>query len=66
MVQPTSPPVNDHLVELLLLADASRRAAAARVTAIIPYYGYARSDKRHGRREPMVEGKLRVFVSKAE
>jgi ribose-phosphate pyrophosphokinase len=53
LVQPTSPPVNDHLVELLALADACRRAAAARITAIMPYFGYARADKRHGRREPI-------------
>jgi ribose-phosphate pyrophosphokinase len=53
LVQPTSPPVNDHLVELLALADACRRSAAARITAIVPYFGYARSDKRHGRREPI-------------
>jgi ribose-phosphate pyrophosphokinase len=53
LVQPTSPPVNDHLIELLALADACRRAAAARITAIMPYFGYARADKRHGRREPI-------------
>jgi ribose-phosphate pyrophosphokinase len=53
LVQPTAPPVNDHLVELLALADACRRAAAACITAIVPYLGYARSDKRHGRREPI-------------
>jgi ribose-phosphate pyrophosphokinase len=53
LLQPTSPPVNDHLVELLALADACRRAAAARITAIIPYFGYARADKRHERREPI-------------
>src|SRR5258705_11431087 len=53
LVQPTSPPVNDHLVELLALADACRRAAAARITAVIPYFGYARADKRHGRRDPI-------------
>lgn len=52
-MQPTSPPVNQHLIELLLFADACRRAAAARITAIIPYFGYARADKRHGRREPV-------------
>jgi ribose-phosphate pyrophosphokinase len=53
LVQPSSPPVNDHLVELLALADACRRAAAARVTAVLPYFAYARADKRHGRREPI-------------
>ncbi|MDB4947596.1 MAG: prs 1 [Gemmatimonadetes bacterium] len=53
VVQPTCPPVNDHLVELLAVADACRRSAAARVVAVVPYYGYARSDKRHGRREPI-------------
>jgi len=53
LVQSISPPVNDHLVELLALADACRRAAAACITAIVPYFGYARADKRHGRLEPI-------------
>src|SRR2546421_10984866 len=47
LVQPTSPPVNDHLVVLLAFADACRRASAARLTAVVPYFGYARSDKRN-------------------
>ena len=43
-----SPPVNDHLVELLILAETCRRAAARCRTAVIPYLGYSRADKRHG------------------
>jgi ribose-phosphate pyrophosphokinase len=54
LVQPTAPPVNDHLMELLALADACRRGVAARITAVIPYYGYARSDKRHNELEPIM------------
>src|SRR5437868_14016184 len=52
IVQPTAPPVNDHLFELLAFADACRRASAVRTTAIVPYFGYARSDKRDGQRVP--------------
>jgi ribose-phosphate pyrophosphokinase len=54
LVQPTSPPVNDHLVELLALADACRRAGAPQITAIMPFFGYGRADKRHGKREPIM------------
>jgi ribose-phosphate pyrophosphokinase len=46
--------VNDHVVELLALADACRRADAARIVAVVPYFGYARSDRRDGRRAPIM------------
>jgi ribose-phosphate pyrophosphokinase len=53
LLQPTSPPVDEHLLELLFLADACRRAGAARSTAVIPYSGYARQDRRARGREPV-------------
>jgi ribose-phosphate pyrophosphokinase len=53
LVQPTCPPVDEHLLELLLLADACRRAGAMHLTAVIPYFGYARQDRRARGREPL-------------
>ncbi len=53
LLQPTSPPVEQHLFELLLLADACRRAGAARIVAAIPYFGYARQDRRAVGRDPI-------------
>ena len=54
ILQPTSPPVDANLMELLAMVDAARRAGARRVVAIVPHFGYARSDSRHGRREPLL------------
>jgi ribose-phosphate pyrophosphokinase len=51
--QPTCPPVDEHLFELLLMADACRRAGAVHLTAVIPYFGYARQDRRAHGREPL-------------
>jgi ribose-phosphate pyrophosphokinase len=51
LVQPTSPPVNDHFMELAVMIDACRRASARSITAVIPYYGYARADRKTQGRE---------------
>ncbi len=53
LLQSTCPPVNENLVELLVLLDACKRAAAKRVTAVMPYYGYARQEKKSQGREPI-------------
>lgn len=54
ILQPTSPPVDENLVQLVALVDACRRSSAARVVAVVPYFGYARSDKRHHGCEPIM------------
>jgi ribose-phosphate pyrophosphokinase len=53
VIQPTSPPVDEHLLELIFLADACRRAGAERMTAVVPYFGYARHDRRASGRTPV-------------
>jgi ribose-phosphate pyrophosphokinase len=53
VIQSTSAPANDHLMELLILIDALKRASARRITAVIPYFGYARQDRKPGPRTPI-------------
>ncbi|MGH7555713.1 MAG: ribose-phosphate diphosphokinase [Longimicrobiales bacterium] len=64
-LQPTSPPVNDNLMELLAFTDACRRSAASRVTAIAPYFGYARADRRGGRRDPIAASLVASMIEAA-
>ncbi|MEM8997637.1 MAG: ribose-phosphate pyrophosphokinase [Acidobacteriota bacterium] len=65
VVQPTCTPVNDNLMELLIMLDAIKRSSASRVTAVIPYYGYARQDKKDAPRVPITAKLVADLLSQA-
>jgi ribose-phosphate pyrophosphokinase len=65
LIQPTCRPVNDHLMELLIMIDACRRASARQVTAVIPYYGYARADRKTAGRESITAKLVANLITEA-
>ena len=65
VIQSTSYPANDHLMELLIITDALRRASARRVTAVIPYFGYARQDRKPGPRTPISAKLVANLITRA-
>lgn len=65
VVQPTCDPVNDNLMELLILLDSLKRSSASRVTAVLPYYGYARQDKKDKPRVPITAKLVADLISRA-
>ena len=64
VIQPTCRPVNENLIELFIILDALRRASAARVNAVVPYYGYARKEKKTQARDP-ISAKLMANIIQA-
>ena len=65
LVQPTCPPVNDSLLELLVIMDSCKRASAERITAVIPYYGYARQDRKDEGRVPITAKLVANLITRA-
>lgn len=65
LIQPTSPPVNDNLMELLIMIDSCARASAARITAVIPYFGYARQDRKDEGRTPITAKLTANLITRA-
>jgi ribose-phosphate pyrophosphokinase len=65
VVQSTSAPANDHLMELLIMIDALRRASARRITAVVPYFGYARQDRKQGPRTPISAKLVSNLITRA-
>ena len=65
LVQPTCPPANDHLMELLIMIDTCKRASAERITAVIPYYGYARQDRKDEGRVPITAKLVANLITRA-
>jgi ribose-phosphate pyrophosphokinase len=65
LIQPCCKPVNDHLMELLIMVDACRRASARQITAVIPYYGYARADRKTAGRESIAAKLMANLITEA-